>query len=73
MIKTIYEEGMEKGMEKGTEKAQRRSIERVLLRRFKTLTSAVRQRIEAYPAVQLDELLDKAVDAPSLKDLGLED
>jgi hypothetical protein len=73
MIKTIYEEGMEKGMEKGTETTQRRSIERLLLRRFKTLSNVVRQRIEVYPAAKLDDLFDMAVDAPSLKYLGLED
>jgi len=65
MIKTIYEEGMEK--------TQRRYVERVLLRRFKTLSNAVRERIAAYPAEKLDDLFDMAVDAPSLKDLGLED
>ena len=65
MIKTIYEEGMEK--------TQRRYIERALLRHFKTLSNAVRQRIAAYPAEKLDDLFDMAVDAPSLKDLGLED
>ena len=62
-----------RGMEKGTEKAQRLDIERVLLRRFKTLSNAVRVRIAAYPADKLDDLLGMAVDAPSLKDLGLEE
>lgn len=65
VVKSYYEDA--------TEKAQRRSIERVLQRRFGPVGETVRQRIAAYPADKLDELLESAVDAPSPKDLGLED
>jgi hypothetical protein len=81
MNKTVYEEGMEKGMEKGVEKGmekgmkkeRRRAIERTLLRKFKTLSDAARQRLANYPEEKLDDLFDAAFDAASLKDLGLED
>lgn len=69
MNKTVFEEGMEKGIEQG----QRRAIERALLRRFKALSSTARQRLASCPAEKLDDLLDAAIDAKSLKDLGLED
>ena len=65
MNKTIYEEGLEKG--------KRSSIERVLRRHFGKLSESVQQRVAEYPAEKLDDLLESAVDAPSLKEIGLED
>lgn len=72
-VQTVIKTISEIATEIATEKTQRRDIEKFLLRRFKTLSDSVRQRLAAYPAAKLDELLDAAFDDKSLKELGLED
>ncbi|MCI0455424.1 MAG: DUF4351 domain-containing protein [Gemmataceae bacterium] len=58
--------------EKGLHKGKRESIQLQLEKRFGPLSEAVRQRLEAWPAERLNELLLAVVDAPSLAALKLE-
>jgi hypothetical protein len=69
MMATTFEKGVAKGREEG----QRQAIHLILERRFGPLSSMALQHLEAWPSEQLQELLEAAVEAPSLKALGLED
>jgi hypothetical protein len=64
MAMTTYERGMAAG--------QRKIIRVFLERKFGPLSAAVAARLEEWPPERLEELGRAAVDAPSLKELGLE-
>ena len=65
MNKTVREEGREEG--------ERGLVRRILQRRFGVLNEPALRRLEQHPVDQLDELAIAAMNAQSLKDLGLED
>jgi len=71
MMQTTFEKGMEKGMEKGEEKALRRTVEKLLTKRFGPLSDSARQNLERLSIEKLDELVLAVLDAPSLEALGL--
>lgn len=63
--KTVRELGLEEG--------QRRTIRRILLRKFGVLSESILHRLAEYPTDKLDQLADAAAVATSLSELGLED
>jgi hypothetical protein len=69
MMQTTYEKGLEKGLEKG----QRRALQVQLERTFGPLSTEELRRLEEWSAERLNELLYGILDAPSLKELGLQD
>ena len=69
MMTTTFEKGMAKGVEEG----QRRAARFLLEHRFGSLSDSAVQRLQVWPAEQLQELLVAVMEAPSLKTLGLED
>jgi hypothetical protein len=80
MMTTTYEkgkaegraEGRAQGREEGRAEGVRLSVRLLLERRFGTLSPAVLQRLEAWPADRLEELLLAVPGAVSLHDLQLE-
>lgn len=67
MMVTTYEKGIAKGRQEG-----RREAARLLLQhKFGALSAATLERLAAWPAEQLDELILAIQDAPSLLALGL--
>jgi hypothetical protein len=65
MMQTTYEKGLEKG--------QRRALQVQLERKFGPLSTEELRRLEEWSAERLNELLYGILDAPSLKELGLQD
>jgi len=59
--------------EEGEEKGQRRTLQRLLEKRFGPLNPQVQQRFETLAPERLDEITDAIFDARSLRDLGLEE
>ncbi|HXG08940.1 MAG TPA: hypothetical protein VNK04_04055 [Gemmataceae bacterium] len=59
--------------ERGLERARRQDLQILLEEKFGSPSPHVLQRLEAWPAEQLEELFRAAVRAKSLKELGLED
>ena len=57
--------------QEGEQKGRRESLLRVLEKRFGPLPDGVRQRLATVPAERLNDLLDAAVTAPSLSEVGL--
>ena len=55
------------------EKGSRSMLMRVLQRRFGPLRETVRRRVEEWPADKLEELVESALSATSLSELGLDE
>jgi hypothetical protein len=64
---------MEAGEQRGLVRGQRQAVRLVLEKRFGPLGPAASQRLDEWPPDRLPELIVAILDAPSLKDLGLED
>jgi flagellar biosynthesis/type III secretory pathway protein FliH len=77
MMATTFEKGVQQGLEQGRlqglEQGLRHAARLVLERQFGPLSAGAIQRLNAWPAERLDELLRAAVKATPLKDLGLQD
>jgi hypothetical protein len=69
MVKSWYDQVLEKGMAKG----QRHVLQIVLEEKFGPLSAQVQQRLDEWPAEQLDQLGISLLHAASLQDLGLEE
>jgi hypothetical protein len=69
MAKTWTERGKERGLIKG----QRLTLQLLLEEKFGPLSAAVLERLESWPADQLDRLALGFRRAESLRELGLED
>ncbi|MBW3599192.1 MAG: hypothetical protein KY475_18215 [Planctomycetes bacterium] len=69
MATTWYEEGLEEGRKLG----RRATILEVLEKRFAPLPHDIHSRIEKCPEAKLGELLDRALTAPSLAELRVDD
>ena len=65
---TTFEKGLQQGLQQGL----RAGIRLLLEKKFGALSEGVRQRLEAWPADRLNELLLAVAEAPSLAALGLE-
>lgn len=70
----LYMEGLEKGLEKGREEGREegrekatRVITHILERRFGPLPAWAQEKIRALPVEKLENLLDQALDAPTLE------
>jgi len=62
------EEGREKGREEGARAEARRTILRILRRRFGTEGEGISDRLERVTALRdLESLIDEATDAPTLE------
>jgi len=76
MNTTWYEKGIEqgitKGIEQGMEKGQREALRKVLEARFSPLSAGTLKKLAQLPMDRLLALLEKALTADSLRDLGLE-
>ncbi len=73
MAVTTFEKGMAAGLAKGREQARRETARLFLEHRFGALPAPVLDRLDAWPAERLEELLLAVIDAKSLRELGLED
>jgi len=65
------QQGLQQGQEAGRLEGQRLALLRVLEKKFGPLTEATRQQVAAVSAERLPELLDAAVTAASLPEVGL--
>jgi hypothetical protein len=65
MMATTFEKGVLQGL--------RQAVQVLLEQRFGPLSTEAIQRLNAWPAERLDEVLRSVVKEPSLKDLGLQD
>ncbi|WP_083272257.1 DUF4351 domain-containing protein [Pseudomonas sp. AP19] len=63
------QKGVERGIQQGIEKGKARLLQRLLVRRFGTLSSDVVAKIEAASSRQLELWADRVLDAPSLDDI----
>jgi flagellar biosynthesis/type III secretory pathway protein FliH len=63
------QQGIQQGIEKGIEKGKARLLQRLLVRRFGTLSSDVVAKIAAASSRQLELWADRVLDAPSLDDI----
>jgi predicted transposase YdaD len=64
-------EGREEGREEGRVLALRGALRRLLVRRFGPLPSGVSEQVDALPAEECEELVLRAPEAASLRELGL--
>jgi predicted transposase YdaD len=62
-------EGLEQGLEQGLAQAQRRSLTKLLTRRFGLLPAAVLERIEAAEVTELDSWFDAGLEGADLASL----
>jgi hypothetical protein len=76
MMTTTWEKGLAEGRAQGLEQGRvlglRHAIRVLLERQFGALSAAVTQRLDAWSADRLEELLVAAARASSLQELGLE-
>jgi hypothetical protein len=72
-VMTTYERGKNEGRAEGRAEERRDTGLPLLKARFGPLSPTVRERVEAFSAEQLRQLLPDFVRASSLKDLHLED
>jgi Domain of unknown function (DUF4351) len=69
MVTSWMEQGIEQGIEQGEERVALRMVQKLLLRRFGEVSSAVDQQLKRLSVQQLEELHDAAYDFSEVSDL----
>ena len=72
MNKTWFEEGVETGVLRESSRL-RRTVERLLSKRFGDLSASAHGRLMNAEPEMLEQLAENLLDASSLRELGLED
>ena len=69
IVTSWMEQGIEQGIEQGEQKATLKSVLRVLHRRVGELDAGVNERLQLLSVIQLEDLLDAALDFSRMEDL----